>query len=54
MADAQGPSQQKVPIRTADPKIEDGSASIDRLSGGPHCLQTTALTAASSRLGARF
>jgi pimeloyl-ACP methyl ester carboxylesterase len=29
MAHAQGPSQQKPPIRTADPVVEDGSVSID-------------------------
>ena len=69
MADAQGPSQQKVPIRTADPKIEDGSASIDgrplpykRAGTGPAVLLLHAASATADakwnelllRLGKRF
>lgn len=69
MADAQDPSRNKAPIRTADPKIEDGSVSIDgrplpfrRAGTGPSVLLLRAASASSDakwnellqRLGKRY
>lgn len=69
MADAQEPSRNKAPIRSADPKIEDGSASIDgrplpyrRAGTGPSVLLLHAASATADpkwnellkRLGKRY
>jgi len=69
MADAQDRSQQKAPIRTADPKIEEGSVPIDgrplpfrRAGTGPSVLLLHSATATSDakwdellrRLGKRY